>query len=77
MELTILVDNNTISGSCYGGESGLSCYLQCDGKKILLDTGRTDMFMKNARRLGIDLLDVDSLVISHEAGVPPKINVVL
>jgi 7,8-dihydropterin-6-yl-methyl-4-(beta-D-ribofuranosyl)aminobenzene 5'-phosphate synthase len=65
MELTILVDNNTISGSCYGGESGLSCYLQCDGKKILLDTGRTDMFMKNAKRLGIDLLDVDSLVISH------------
>lgn len=65
MELTVLVDNNTITGSCYSGEAGFSCYIKCDGKRFLLDTGRTAMFMENARRLGIDLLDTDAVILSH------------
>ncbi|MCH4178488.1 MAG: MBL fold metallo-hydrolase [Megasphaera sp.] len=65
MKLSILIDNNTISGSCYGGESGFSCWIEEGGKKILVDTGRTDMFLKNADRLGIDCLDADYIVLSH------------
>lgn len=65
MKLTILIDNNAISGSCYGGESGLSCVVECEGKQFLMDTGRTDMFMKNAWRKGIDLLQSDGVIISH------------
>ncbi|MCH4166327.1 MAG: MBL fold metallo-hydrolase [Megasphaera sp.] len=65
MKLSILIDNNTISGSCFGGEAGFSCWIEIDGKKILMDMGRTDMFLKNAARLGIDCLDADYIILSH------------
>ena len=65
MKISFLVDNNTISGSCFSGESGLSCYIECDGKKFLVDTGRTDLFMKSADRLGLNLLDVDAIILTH------------
>ena len=56
MKLTILIDNYTISGGCYGAESGFSAWFEDRGKTVLLDTGRSDMFMKNAWRRGIDCL---------------------
>lgn len=65
MKLSILIDNNTISGSCYGGEAGFSCWIEVDNKKILMDMGRTDMYLKNAARLGINCLDADYIVLSH------------
>ena len=33
--------------------------------KILLDTGASDVFIRNAEQLGIDLSDVDYVFISH------------
>ena len=48
MKLTILIDNYTISGGCYGAESGFSAWFEDRGKTVLLDAGRSDMFMKNA-----------------------------
>jgi 7,8-dihydropterin-6-yl-methyl-4-(beta-D-ribofuranosyl)aminobenzene 5'-phosphate synthase len=36
-----------------------------DRHKILLDTGASDVFIRNAELLGIDLSDVDYVFISH------------
>lgn len=46
-------------------EHGLSIYIETNDKKILVDTGATDGFMANAKTLGVDLQEVDMLVLSH------------
>lgn len=46
-------------------EFGLSLYIERSGQRILFDTGASDVFGQNAEKLGIDLQDVDALVISH------------
>ena len=38
---------------------------QTERHKILLDTGASDVFLRNAELLGIDLCDVDYVFISH------------
>ena len=38
---------------------------QTEQHKILLDTGASDVFIRNAEQLGIDLSDVDYVFISH------------
>ncbi|MDO4325450.1 MAG: MBL fold metallo-hydrolase [bacterium] len=46
-------------------EHGLSFYIETERHKLLMDSGATDMFWRNADRLGIDLKAVDTLVLSH------------
>ena len=46
-------------------EHGLSLYIETDKLKILFDTGQSDLFAKNAEKLGINLRSVDIAVISH------------
>ena len=65
MKLSVLVDNNTIIDRYFLGEPALSFFIEADGKRILFDTGYSDAFLKNAHKLGIDLLDLDAVVISH------------
>ncbi len=63
MKATVLVDN--ISNNNMNGEWGLSIYIEFDGKKVLLDTGASGLFLDNARKLGIDLQKVEYAVLSH------------
>ena len=65
LSLTVLVDNNTITDHYFSGEPGLSFLITTQGKKILFDTGYSDLFLKNAQGLGEDLLDLDMVVFSH------------
>lgn len=65
MKLTILVDNNTIIDRYYQGEPGLCYYIEDEGSRILFDTGYSDLFVRNARALGIDLSDISTIVLSH------------
>jgi 7,8-dihydropterin-6-yl-methyl-4-(beta-D-ribofuranosyl)aminobenzene 5'-phosphate synthase len=46
-------------------EHGLSILLQTERHKILLDTGASDVFIRNAELLGVDLSNVDYVFISH------------
>ena len=46
-------------------EHGLSVLLETGHHRILLDTGASDMLMRNAERLGKDLSRVDYVFISH------------
>ena len=64
MKWTVLSDNRSRDGRL-STEHGLSILLQTQRHKILLDTGASDVFIKNAEQLGIDLCDVDYVFISH------------
>lgn len=64
MIITILTDNN--AGAKFQAEHGLSYLIETDEQSILFDTGHSDLFLKNARRLGIDLhKQVETVVLSH------------
>lgn len=65
MKLKVLVDNNTFIDQYYFGEPAWCCYIEESGKKILLDAGYSDIFLKNAELMGINLGDISTLVISH------------
>lgn len=64
MEITALLENTT-KRTDMQTEHGLSLYIKTGSHRILFDTGQSDLFLKNARTLGIDLSDVDLAVLSH------------
>ena len=64
MKWTVLSDNMS-SDPALETEHGLSILLTTERHKILLDTGASDLFIRNAELLGIDLSDVDYVFISH------------
>lgn len=63
IKFTILSDN--IPGKVCSAEWGLSIYIEYNNKKILLDTGASELFARNAELLGIDISAVDYCVLSH------------
>jgi len=65
MKLTVLVDNNTFIDLYLIGEPAVSFYIETEGRKILFDAGYSDAFLTNAQQLGIDLADIDMVVLSH------------
>ena len=65
MELTVLTDNNTYIDRYYLGEPGVSYYIEDGDSKILFDTGYSDVYLRNAKALGIDLNSIDTLALSH------------
>lgn len=64
MKWTVLADNRTLS-PMLETEHGLSILLETDKYRILLDTGASDVFIRNAEHLGIELSTVDYVFISH------------
>ena len=57
---TMLADGNEL------GEWGFAALVEADGHRILFDTGaHTDLVLKNAQTLGIDLASVPEVVLSH------------
>lgn len=46
-------------------EHGLSFYLESDTSKVLFDTGQDGVFLENSVKLGVEISQVDALVISH------------
>ena len=63
MKATVLIDN--IAKETLNSEWGLSIYIEYGDKNVLLDTGSSDMFVQNAKILGVDLAEVDFGVLSH------------
>jgi 7,8-dihydropterin-6-yl-methyl-4-(beta-D-ribofuranosyl)aminobenzene 5'-phosphate synthase len=48
------------------GEWGFAALVEVDGHRILFDTGaHTDVVLKNARSLGVDLTTVPEVILSH------------
>lgn len=64
MKWTVLADNRT-KDPALETEHGLSIFLETGKYHILLDTGASEMLIRNARRLEVDLSTVDYVFISH------------
>jgi len=65
MELTVLVDNNTLIDRYFYGEPGVSYFIDDEDKRILFDVGYSDAFIRNAQKMNIDLQELDFLALSH------------
>ncbi|WP_129596898.1 MBL fold metallo-hydrolase [Anaerophilus nitritogenes] len=65
MKLKVLVDNNTYIDQYYCGEPAVSYYIEDEDISLLLDVGYSDLFIKNSTILGVDLKNINSIVISH------------
>ncbi len=65
MKLTVLVDNNTLIGKNYFGEPGLSIFIEEGNNRILFDMGYSDIFLRNACSMGIDLKTINYVILSH------------
>lgn len=59
IKITTLVENS-VYGKGLQGEHGLSLLVDTGEHRLLFDTGASDLFIRNARILGIDLKEVDS-----------------
>ncbi|NLL67687.1 MAG: MBL fold metallo-hydrolase [Clostridiaceae bacterium] len=64
MIIKVLAENTSICEK-FGCEHGLSLYIETQGKKILFDVGASDLFYENAKKLNVNIADVDFLIISH------------
>lgn len=64
MKIINLIENTPgVEGCLY--EHGLSFYVETKKHKILVDSGASDKFIKNAEVLGVDLRAVDMVFLSH------------
>ncbi len=64
MRIKALVENTTVSKD-YKCMHGLSLYIETRKHKILFDLGPGKLFYENARKMNINIEDVDTVVISH------------
>ena len=63
LKITVLAENT--SACALPGEHGLSLYLEYHGNTYLLDAGSSDLFMRNAAALSVDLRRVKLCILSH------------
>ena len=65
MKLKVLEDNNTFIDMYYLGEPAVSYYIEDGEDKILFDVGYSDAYLKNAKKMNIDIDFINKVVISH------------
>lgn len=63
MKIISLLENTTNKN--LKTEHGLSLYVEALGKRMLFDFGGSDLFLENAKKIGVDLSLVDFAVLSH------------
>lgn len=64
MKIQVLLENTSLSEELKA-EHGLSLYIETNRHKILFDMGQTTAFADNAKKMGIDLSQVDIVILSH------------
>src|SRR5665648_658871 len=64
MKILTLIENLVYKQGLVA-EHGLAIYLETENRKILFDTGQTGLFLQNAQKLGVDIEDIDTLILSH------------
>ncbi len=63
MKITVLINDIALDG--FEHEHGLSYLIETKKDRLLFDTGQSDLFVRNAMKLGIDLAEVEHVIISH------------
>ena len=61
--ITLVEDSQ--ADSDLGFEHGISFYIETDNHKVLFDLGQSNLYAKNAEKLGIDIETIDIVIISH------------
>jgi len=64
MIIKTLVENTAVSED-YKFEHGLSLYVETKNHKLLFDLGKSDAFLENAKKLNINISEIDTVIISH------------
>lgn len=64
IKFTFLSENKT-ENPCFTAEHGLSIYIDVNGRQLLFDTGSSELFIKNAKNMNLDLTEIEAVVISH------------
>lgn len=67
VKITILCEDQAKMGNkneVFLAQHGFSALVEA-GKRVLLDAGSTDVYMHNAKLLGIDLASTDLIMLSH------------
>jgi len=64
MKVQILIENRASMPECLA-EHGLSVFIESGERKVLFDLGATDIYLQNAKRMKIDLEQIDTVVVSH------------
>ncbi len=64
MIIKTLAENEAVSAG-FKTEHGLSLYIETNQHKILFDLGQSGLFLENARKMQVDITEVDLVVISH------------
>ena len=65
VKIAILNDTRNSNKDKFENDDGFSAYIEIENNKILFDAGPSEKFMKNAEKLGIDLNQVNTIVLSH------------
>ena len=61
----VTLSENTVCAGRYLAEWGLSILVETEKVKVLLDTGASVSAQHNADLMGIDLRDIDKIILSH------------
>ncbi len=61
----IPIVENTTTAKEYKCKHGLSLYIETANHKILFDVGPNDLFLENAKKMKINIKEVDILILSH------------
>jgi len=64
LSITTLVEDTALSDGLLA-EHGLSFWIEYGDKRILFDTGQSDILVRNAKTLDINLAEANAIVISH------------
>lgn len=64
LKFSVLVDDDVHLPECLP-ERGLALLLECDGLRVLFDSGRGRALRHNAAVMGVDLASLTHVVLSH------------
>ena len=64
MRIVNLVENESGDTGCEGAH-GLSFYVETENHKLLFDTSPSEVLIRNAQKLGVDLTSIDTVILSH------------
>lgn len=65
LSITALMDNKPTEHKALIAEHGLSLYVEYNGRRLLFDCGSGANPQYNAHRLGVSLMNLDAVIISH------------
>ena len=67
MRVTELAGNSVLATNSLNAdaENVISLFIEFEERKILFDIGQSDPFFENTEKMGIDLSQVDYLILSH------------